>query len=341
MGMRAGLRQALGTPPTPEDIKVKTEPHERGSILVAAVFDAYFRIYLRRTADLFRIFRAGGGSTEPKDLPGPLAEMLASGASRTATDFFTVCARALDYCPPVDITFGDFLRALITAHYDADPADPEGIRDAFMQAFRLRGIIAETAKFFSEDALRWDSVRPGALKPISKLVFGNPNGLAKEEEDTNGRILRHYVRQNGKKLGFDMSEGGKDIEVPSFHPTFHIGADGGLKVDMVIEAVQTRYVPLDEDNKTLGTFPMRGGVTLLVAQTPLRDDGTRPDPEIRYVIHNHLSPERERRQRMNYYATGQVPHYHGDEDGHHDGKHAALDDDSRFQINFALIHGGI
>src|SRR5262249_59360800 len=79
MGMRAGLRSALGTPATPEDIKVKTEPHERGSILVAAVFDAYFRIYLHRTADLFRIFRAGGGSAQPTDLPGPLAEMLASG----------------------------------------------------------------------------------------------------------------------------------------------------------------------------------------------------------------------------------------------------------------------
>ena len=342
MGMRAGLRSALGTPATPEDIKVKTEPHERGSILVASVFDAYFRIYLRRTANLFRTFRAGGGSAHPTDLPGPLAEMLASGASRTATDFFAVCARALDYCPPVDITFGDFLRAVITAHYDVDPADPEGIRDAFMQAFRLRGIVADSAKFFSEDALRWDTVRRGVLKPISNLVFGDPNGLTKDEKDTNGRILRAYVRANGKKLGFDMSEGGKDIEIPSFHPTFRICSDGGLHVDMVIEAVQTRYAALDEDNDALGTFPMRGGVTLLVTQQPLRDDGTRPDPEIRYVVHNHLSPERERRQRMNYYATGRVPHYHGEEDGHHHGKHAEHEpEESRFQIDFGLIHGEI
>jgi hypothetical protein len=342
VGMRAGLRSALGTPATPEDIKVKTEPHERGSILVAAVFDAYFRIYLHRTENLFRIFRAGGGSPHPTDLPGPLAEMLASGASRTASDFFAVCARALDYCPPVDITFGDFLRALITAHYDVDPADPEGIRDAFMQAFRLRGIVSDSAKFFSEDALRWDTVRQGALKPIKNLVFGDPNGLTKDEKDANGDVLREYVRANAKKLGFDMSEGGKDIEIPSFHPTFRIGSDGSLNVDMVIEAVQTRYAALDEDNDGLGAFPMRGGVTLLVSQKPLADDGTRPDPEIRYVVHNHLSPARERRQRMNYYATGRVPHFHGVEDGHHHGKHAEHDpDDSRFQIDFGLIHAGI
>src|SRR5262249_27247030 len=149
-------------------------------------------------------------------------------------------------------------------------------------------------------------------------------------------------RANGKKLGFDMSEGGKDIEVPSFHSTFRIGSDGGLKVDMVIEVVQTRYVALDEDNDTLGTFPMRGGVILLVAQKPLRDNGTRPDPEIRYVVHNHLSPERERRQRMNYYATGRVPHYHGEEDGYHPHKHAEHEfDESRFQIDFGVIHAGI
>jgi hypothetical protein len=341
MGMREGLRQALGTPATPEEIKTKTEPHERGSILVAAVFDAYFRIYLRRTDDLFRIFRAGGGSAMA-DLPGPLADLLASAASRTAADFFAVCARALDYCPPVDITFGDFLRALITAHYDVDPTDPEGIRDAFMQAFRLRGIFSESAKFFSEDALRWDTVRKGALDPIGNLVFGDPNGLTEEEKDTNGRILRAYVRTNGAKLGFNMSESGMDIEVPSFHPMFRIGSDGGLKVDMVIEVVQTRYPRLDEDNASLGEFPMRGGVTLLVAQQPLRDDGTRPDPEIRYVVHNHLTADRERRQRMYYYVTGQVPHFHAEEDGHHHGKHAEHEpDEGRFQIDFGLIHAGI
>ena len=76
-GMRGGLRQALGTPPNSDDIKTKTEPHDRGAILVAAVFDAYFTIYTRRTSDLFRIYRAGGRGDNPVDLPQPLAERLA------------------------------------------------------------------------------------------------------------------------------------------------------------------------------------------------------------------------------------------------------------------------
>ena len=344
-GMRAGLRSALGTPPNSDDIKTKTEPHDRGSILVAAIFDAYFTIYLRRTDNIFRIVRSGGGYglKHMQDLPQPLAERLAAEASRTASDFFTICARSLDYCPPVDITYGDFLRALITAHYDIDPVDPEGIRDAFMQAFRLRGIVATSAKFFSDDALRWDRVKQDALPPISNLVFGDPNGLSHDEKDANGDILREYIRGNGKLLGFWMDQKGQDIEVPSFHPTFRVGPDGGLRVDMVIEAVQTRMAKLDEDNDALGEFPVRGGVTLIVSQQPLDEDGHRPDPQIRYVIHNHINENREKRQRMHYFTSGLVKHFHGDEEAHRDkGKPDAHEHDhDRFQINFGLIHGGL
>ncbi len=343
-GLRAGLRSALDTPPNSDDIKVKTEPHDRGSILVAAVFDAYFTIYVRRTRDLFRIYRAGGGSAHPEDLPGPLAELLAREASRTASDFFTICARSLDYCPPVDITFGDFLRALITAHYDTNPADPEGIRDAIMQAFRLRGIVAESAKFFSEDALRWDRVRPGALKPITELVFGDPNGLTEKEKNANGGILRQYVRENAAALGFNTAKNGEDIEVPSFHPTFRIGPDGGLKVDMVIEVVQTSQVQFDQENEKAGSFPFRGGVTLIVAQQPLDEQGRRPDPQIRYVIHNRPDEKRQRRQ-QHYLASGMAKHVHGAGTGLAAtcGKEGAQEpvNESRFQIDFGLIHGGV
>jgi hypothetical protein len=333
-GMRAGLRTALGTPANSHDIKVKTEPHDRGAILVAAVFDAYFTIYVRRTANLFRIYHAGGGSDEPEHLPGPLAEMLAAEASRTANDFFSFCARALDYCPPVDISFGDFLRAIITAHFDRDPEDHEGIRDAIMQAFRLRGIVAKGASFFSDDSLRWDKINTKALSPIRGLVFGDPNGLTKSEKDVNGRVLRAYAREreNAAALGFDMRENGKDIEVPSFHPTFRIGADGSLKVDMVVEVVQTRFVDFDEDNSALGKFPMRGGTTLLVSQQPLDEKGRHQDPKIRYSIHNHLDRERERHQR-NYYAAS------GFAKGITTRKLGRGDDESPFQINFGLIHG--
>ena len=123
-----------------------------------------------RASALFHTYRAGGRSDLDDDLPEPLAELLSGYASKTAVFFFQLCARALDYCPPVDITFGDFLRAIITVSRDLDPSDDSGVRDALMEAFRLRGIFSESAKFYSEDALAWPP--DCELPAIEGLVFG-------------------------------------------------------------------------------------------------------------------------------------------------------------------------
>jgi len=322
-GLRGGLRSALGTPPNSDDINVKIEPHDRGSILVAAVFDAYFTTYTRRTSDLFRIFRAGGGTIGRADIPMPLAERLAAEASRTAEQFFIICARALDYCPPVDITFGDFLRAVLTADLDLRPEDPDGVRDALMEAFRLRGIVADDAVSFSEESLFWPKVQRDALPPVTGLRFGDPNGLTKAEKDINGAILRTYGKTNAHLLGMDAAAA--PIQAPSFHPMFHTGKDGGLFVNMVVELVQTEQVRFDESGPA--TFPIRSGVTLLIAQDPPDDADERPEPRIRFVISKLHTPEREERVRNYYIATGRA---FGDKA-----------DMSRLRIDFGLLHAGV
>jgi hypothetical protein len=289
------------------------------------VFDAYFTIYGRRTFDLFRIFRAGGGSLEKSDLPAPLANRLAIEASRTAEEFFTICARALDYCPPVDITFGDFLRALLTAHLDYTPDDPDHIRDALMQAFRLRGIVAEGAASFSEDALFWPKVSNGRLR-VPGLVFGDPNGLTEAEKNHNGKVLRSYAAEKADLLGFDRRDG--EIAAPSFHPMFHTGKNGQLYVTMVVELVQTSRVAFGHG--VPGTFPMRNGVTLLIAQDP-PEHGERPPPRVRFVIPKLYTAEREERTRNFYLASGVATA---------PKTHAAADDDARFRLDFALLHAG-
>jgi len=323
-GMHGGLRSALGTRPNSKDIETKVEAHDRGSILVAAVFDAYFTIYTRRTADLFRIFRAGGGTIGQADIPGPLAERLASEASRTAEQFFTVCARALDYSPPVDLTFGDFLRAMLTADADLRPEDPDGVRDAVMEAFRLRGIVADNATSFTEESLFWPKVRRDALPPVKGLVFGDPNGLTKNEKDTNGDVLRAYAKQHAEALGFNRASG--EISAPSFHPMFHMGQDGRLFVNMMVELVQTVNIPFDVDDPQSPKFPMRNGVTLLISQDPPEDD-VRPEPRVRFVIAKSHTREREERIRNYYVATGRV--------------FASAADPDRTRINFGLLHAGV
>ncbi|HMG46371.1 MAG TPA: hypothetical protein VK614_02795 [Allosphingosinicella sp.] len=317
-GMHGSLRSALGTPPNSRAIEKTTEAHSRGSILVAAVFDAYFAIYLKRATPLLRIYRAGGRTTD--DVPGALAELLATEASRIADMFFTLCARSLDYCPPVDITFGDFLRALMTADRDFYPDDTDGVRDALMQAFRLRGIVAEDASYFSEDSLCWPELEPGRL-PVPGLLFGDPNGLSREEKNKNGDLLRAWATANAGTLGFD-ADAAAPIEVPSFHPMFRVGQDGTLKIEMVVEMVQTRPDEMASGVTGVPT-PMRAGVTLIIAKPPIHE-GRRSDPHVRYAIAKHLTPERAQRVRTTL-AASEV---------------AAKGAGGRLTINFGLIHGG-
>lgn len=331
-GKRGGLRSALGTKPNSRDISSKTEPHDRGSILVAAVFDAYFTVYLRRTTDLFRIYRAGGGSIAQSDIPVPLANLLADEASRTADEFFVICARALDYCPPVDITFGDYLRAVLTAHLDFEPIDRDGVRDAFMEAFRLRGIYPDAAFSFSEESLFWPKVRRDALPNVVGLEFGNPNGLTKTEKDNNGNVLRDYAKANAHALGFDPAAG--NISAPSFHPMFHMGKDGRLYLNMIVELVQTMRIPFDEAGT--GSFPMRNGTTLLISQDPPTEHDERPPPRVRFVISKPYTAEREHRIRNYYVSTGRAISEVIESGDTRDGQ-----DDARFQLDFALLHAGI
>jgi hypothetical protein len=159
IGRPGGLRGALLAPDATA-FAAETEPHARGNIVVAAIFDAMFSIYQRRTADLFRILRAGGGRFEGNDLPEPLALRLCDEVEEIATRFFQMCWRAIDYCPPMSVPVGDFLRACITADYDYVRDDTWALRDALMQAFRIRGIVPKGAQFFSEDTLRWPAVDP-------------------------------------------------------------------------------------------------------------------------------------------------------------------------------------
>jgi len=199
LGQDGGLRKTLFEAPNPGKLATVQQPHQRGEILTAAVLDAYFSIYARRSMEYFRIYRSGGGRLDSGDLPAALSGRLADEATRLAVSMYDLCVRALDYCPAGGLTFDDFLRACITADYERTPTDELGVRDALMQAFRLRGIRPAGAPFFSEDALRWPLVDPRHLnKPGLRL-----RGLPEPDErcrQLNQRALRAFIRANAKAL---------------------------------------------------------------------------------------------------------------------------------------------
>ena len=181
-GLRGALRDAIGRidaagrwvahVPDPREYESTTEPHARGAILVAAVFDAFLSIYERRTADLIRLASEGTGVLRPGALHPDLVGRLASDASKTAQHVLTMCIRALDYCPPVDITFGEFLRAVVTADVDAVANDDLHYRVAFIEAFRKRGIYPRNVRTLSVESLIWRGPQTDQLQPTAALGEG-------------------------------------------------------------------------------------------------------------------------------------------------------------------------
>jgi tetratricopeptide (TPR) repeat protein len=176
IGRRGALRDALGgadrksgewrpSQPSPRDLERAHEPHDRGAILVAAVFDAFVSIYKSRVADLLRIATQGSGILAPGALHPDLVARLAATAAKVATHFLRLCIRALDYCPPVDITLGDYLRALITADLEFVRDDRYNYRLALLEGFERRGIYPRDVRNISIESLVW---RPPQTRGQSK-----------------------------------------------------------------------------------------------------------------------------------------------------------------------------
>lgn len=156
-GQYAALREAIDDKdsnqmPDPTLLSRTCEPHARGAILVAAVFDAFISIYERRSADLLRLAENRGAR-----LPQELVQRLTREATKSADHVLRMCIRALDYLPPVDVRFGEFLRAIVTADTDLVADDPMQYRLAVIQAFRRRGILPENCLSLAPDSLLWES----------------------------------------------------------------------------------------------------------------------------------------------------------------------------------------
>ncbi|MFO0796614.1 MAG: hypothetical protein U0804_04000 [Gemmataceae bacterium] len=164
VGGYGSLRDAIGTlspdgktwaPREPDTAAYArtTECHDRGALLVAAVFEAFLNVYRERVQKLLRIATGGTGKLPEGDLHPDLVDEMARTAAKVAGNVQRVCIRALDYCPPFDVTFGDYLRALVTADFDMVADDVYGYRVAFAEAFQRRGLTPGLRSTAVEDLL--------------------------------------------------------------------------------------------------------------------------------------------------------------------------------------------
>jgi hypothetical protein len=290
-GKRGALRDSIGRineagewvalKPDPADYQKVKEPHARGSLLVAAVFDAFTAIYETRTADLLRIYTGGTGILPDGAIHPDLVHRLANEAAKTAGHILNMCIRALDYVPPVDLTFGEYLRGIITADADLVPDDRYNYRVAFVEAFRKRGIYPRDLDTLSVDTLRWKGVSIEKPPPQYKLILKQLKTYAdacfyitdreelfhvtrKQRELLHDR-LKAIFRESPKfatKLGLNFSLDPKaSFEVHALRRSNRVGPDGNHRPQVVVSLTQSRDIEVEGSSKPQ---KFRGGSTLIV-----------------------------------------------------------------------------
>ena len=132
------------------------EPHALGSVLVSAVFEAFVTIVRRKCDRLFRIAGLDPNAIGQAALSDALVSAIAQEASDVAGQFLNVCIRAIDYCPPADMEFGEYLRAMITADGDLERSDKWGYpRGADAVVPPPPASSPTHVQFMTEDAVRW------------------------------------------------------------------------------------------------------------------------------------------------------------------------------------------
>ena len=279
-GRGAALRRAIDPAVpreeqrTPERFRAATEPHERGACFVAAVFDAFLDHFEGSVADLLRIASGGTGILPPGRLHPDLVNRVTTEAVRSADRHLAMVVRAFDYLPPLDVTFGDIVRAIVTADHALYPEDSLRLRAGLVESLRRRGIWPAQVASLSEEALVWPGpIQPLSLSPdvpVADLVLEATMNLDTDSRPGKQcpdfyRRLHAWAVDNAVALGLDP-DSGTPIAVESVHVTFRLADDRQPRPELVIQLVQRRedlevqlQPGLPEDART----PLRAGTTLI------------------------------------------------------------------------------
>jgi hypothetical protein len=293
---------------TPARFQDDLEPYKMGTVLLSAILEALVTVYRRKALPLRRLATGGSGLFERgAALPADLIDQLAHLASRLASQFLSICIRAIDYCPPIGLDFGEYLRALVTADFELVPDDPWAYREALIDAFIRRGIYPREVDSLSEDALLWRAPKGAELvEPLlnfAELKFsGDPASPASAAElRRQARILGRFVtdpahlEQFGLAKSGDPRLNGDEVGLPtieSIRSSRRVGPDGQIVFDLIAEVIQMRKV---RGGGGEAGFIFFGGATVILG----------PRGEVRYVISKSIG-DQSQVDRLRDYKKAQV-----------------------------------
>lgn len=217
-GLRANaLRRSISIEPNPELLNESEyeEPHSRGEILAAAMLRSFLELWLARVKQL---------GTFGRGLYN--LDAVVSEGSKVADHLLTIAIRALDYCPSVDLEFGDYLAALLTVDAEVAPDDSRfSYRDVILKTFKAYGINTPTGTTDAKGC--W-------------LPFGRNNDIQYHKTNFESMLrdteeVFRFVWENRNSLNVD-SRG--YTQVISVRPSVRQGPDGFILRETVCEYIQ-------------------------------------------------------------------------------------------------------
>src|SRR5262249_34083067 len=157
--------------------------------------------------------------------------------ARVAGHLLTMAIRALDYCPPTDLTFSDYLSALLTIDREVVPDDYKyGYRTGRLNSLKDSGL----GRAGETDA---DGTGRGCARELIYSRSHYDSMLPEPQE-----VFR-FIWENRTALKIDTDS---YIEVESVRPSVRVGPDGFVLHETVAEYIQILTLQANELKKRLG-----------------------------------------------------------------------------------------
>jgi hypothetical protein len=239
------------------------EEHRRGELLVAAMLGAFLDIWI------VRLQKIGTISRGRKD-----RSLVVEEGAKAADHLLTMAIRAIDYCPPVDLSFSDYLSALLTVDREVVPDDRYGYRDALLKNFVDYGIAPSASSDADGTWLRCDR----------DMIYSRSHfdSMLRDEEE-----MFRFVWENRKANRLALGEDGY-IEVQSVRPSTRIAPDGFVLRESVAEYVQRLTLQAEELRRLGVDVPEEldhwRNITIFGGGTLVFDEYG----QLKYQIANHL-----------------------------------------------------
>lgn len=244
---RGGLRRSAGLAPPPDwrTLPAWEESHQRGEVLASAVLDTLVGLWTERLKPLVR-----GGRLD--------RTRAAEEGAKSADHLLRMCLRGIDYLPPVDFEFEDFVGAVLLADMVLAPDDRHGYRATLKDAFARKGIGVP----------RSDRLVDLAQAPDAPVYHGLNFAAMRTDVD---EVFR-FIWENAEWLALDRAY---HIDVESVRPSTRAGPDGLVLTEAVADYVQMVEVTAAELVELAAGWAADAGEDADIALSPLVEADTR------------------------------------------------------------------